>query len=103
MPDEEQLAKRAEGPAMTPTPTPILVTRDGEWWDVGRNHDRIARCWEREDAETIAALLRFRDAMTPEMWAEVKSGHEARVMMRPKLDRAIFAALDTLRAALGKS
>lgn len=71
-------------------------------FSVRRGNTVLADCMDEQDAQDYATFLRFKDTMTPEMWDEVKSGHEARVMMRPKLDRAIFAALDTLHTALTK-
>lgn len=55
------------------------------------------------DFHDLKALLRFRDAMTPEMWEVVKNEADVvRISPLPgsESEDAVIAALDTLRQAL---
>ena len=92
---------------MTAIPTPQGLTIEAI--DIGIIEidfltDNMA--YTRRIRDDIAALLRFRDAMTPEMWDHVAALLRF-TMMDPQSEigarsGAILAALDTLRAALAK-
>lgn len=59
----------------------------------------VAECEDARDAENVAALLRFRSAMTPEMWEDVRKLTEMRKLMGFTAE-SFMSALDTLRTAL---
>ena len=74
-----------------------------EWWSVLRGQRVIAKCDTEAEANTIAALLRFQAAMTPEMWNALDDASaNIPADFRHKLTDLVGArkALDTLRQEL---